>query len=100
MRSPLDEDDIDPAKIEEAYSLVRRDMGRRGKGAGKGGGKAGSKGSSFSGRCFNCQESGHRAAECPKLSDEERKRRAAKGKGKGVHAVEEDGKQEPLQIPE
>ena len=91
MRNPLDEGDIDPARVEEAYSLVRRDMGRRGKGAGKGGGKTGGKGSPFSGRCFNCQETGHRAAECPKLSDEERKRRAAKGKGKGVHAVEEDG---------
>eukprot|EP00974_Lingulodinium_polyedra_P091767 8894100-Lingulodinium_polyedra.AAC.1 len=61
--SPVEED-LDPAKIEEAYFLVRRDnMDRRGEGLGKGGARWGpkgvggkgspsSKGSIFPGECW------------------------------------------------
>ena len=57
----------------------------KGKGKGKDGGKG--KGKAFTGNCFNCDETGHRAADCPKPKRER--------SGKGVRSVEQSPNYSP-----
>ena len=87
-------EDLSP-QLEEAFTLVQRFISRKGKGRGKGsaagatqasgGPKGQGKGGPFLGKCWNCQGTGHRSADCP----HPRKARA------GVNALSEGASTPP-----